>query len=159
MPPQPPPLPALQAPVDRRTHVLLRAAVVDLVEREQARRFAPTVHAGAPGRSVRHVDDPALGDAGARADVVLAMLRAVSGRTPDPLLWLTRPGELSPHDVDLRWLAPAAWASRAYGLDVGLVVVTRLGWFDPVSGVCREWRRLRPGPRARTMPGTPAPRP
>ena len=64
--------------------------------------------------------------------------------TPRPALWLTRPGELSPHDDDLRWLGPAAWAAQALGMPVGLVVVTRRGWFDPVSDVRREWRRLRP---------------
>lgn len=151
--PQPPPLPALQAPVNRQTHVLLRAAVVELVEGEggRVRRFPPTLHVGVPGRSVRHVDEPALPDAGARADVVLAMLRAATA-LPRPLMWLTRPGELAPHDVDLRWLGPAAWASRAAGLDVGLVVVTRRGWFDPVSGVRREWRRLRRRPSAPPSP-------
>jgi hypothetical protein len=59
------------------------------------------------------------------------------------VLWLTRPGELSPHDDDLRWLGPATWACAALGVPVGLVVVTRRGWFDPVSDVRREWRRLR----------------
>ena len=80
---------------------------------------------------------------GLRADVVLALLRAAASLTPRPALWLTRPGELSPHDDDLRWLGPAAWAAQALGMPVGLVVVTRRGWFDPVSDVRREWRRLR----------------
>lgn len=142
--PLPPPLPALQAPVDRHTHRVLRAAVVELVESRQARSGPPVLHAGIPGRAVRHVDDPALGDAGARADVVLALLRGSSRLVPRPVLWLTRPGELSTHDIDLRWLGAAGWASRASGLDVALVVVTPRGWFDPVSDVRREWRRLRP---------------
>ena len=136
-------MPALQAPVDRYTHVVLRAATVELVEHEQRHRFPTAIHAGVPGRAVRHVDEPALSGAGVRADVVLMMLRQASASVPRPILWLTRPGELSPHDDDLRWLGPAAWASRALGLEVGLVVVTRRGWFDPVSDVRREWRRLR----------------
>ncbi|WP_307861736.1 hypothetical protein [Nocardioides xinjiangensis] len=144
----PPPLPTLQAPVDRHTHVVLRAAVVELVAAEQRRRFPTAVHAGAPGRCLRHVDDPPS-DAGLRADLALALLRGAATLTPRPLLWLTRPGELSPHDEDLRWVGPAAWAGRALGLDVGLVVVTRRGWFDPVSDVRREWRRLRPPPTTR----------
>lgn len=142
--PLPPPLPSLQAPVDRRTHLLLRAAVVELVDSRQARSAPPALHAGIPGRAVRHVDDPALGDAGVRSDVVLALLRGGSRLVGHPLLWLTRPGELSTHDIDLRWLGPAGWASRASGVDPVLVVVTPRGWFDPVSGVRREWRRLRP---------------
>lgn len=148
MPPQQPPLHALQAPVDRGTHLALRAAAVELVERERRRRFPATVHAGVPGRSLRHVDDPPVADAGLRADVALTLLRTALSTTDRPMLWLTRPGELSPHDDDLRWLGPSAWAGRALGLDVGLVVVTRRGWFDPVSGVCREWHRLRRRPSA-----------
>lgn len=131
----------LQAPIDRRTHQVLRDAVLELVEGEPRRRFPTALHAGVPGRSVRHVEDPPLSDAGLRADVVLSLLRARSAHPP--ALWLTRPGELSPHDDDLRWLGPARWAASALGLPVGLVVVTRRGWFDPVSGVRREWRRLR----------------
>ena len=144
-PPLPPP-PALRAPVDRRTHAVLRAATLALVEGETRRRFPATVHAGVPGQSVHHVDDPPLPDAALRADAVLALLRAAGSLAPHPVLWLTRPGELSPHDDDLRWLGPATWAAQALGSPVGLVVVTRRGWFDPVSDVRREWRRLRPRP-------------
>jgi hypothetical protein len=82
------------------------------------------------------------------------MLRRSASLAARPVLWLTRPGELSPHDDDLRWLGPTAWASQALGAHVGLVVVTRRGWFDPVSGVRREWRRLRPrqGPAPQALP-------
>lgn len=134
---------SLQAPIDRDTHRVLRAAVLELVQAEPRRRsgFPTVVHAGAPGCSLRHVEAPPLPDAGLRADVVLTLLRGAPGSRPH--LWLTRPGELSPHDDDLRWLGPAQWAASALGLPVGLVVVTRRGWFDPVSGVRREWRRLR----------------
>ncbi|HEY0645051.1 MAG TPA: hypothetical protein VGD39_16600 [Nocardioides sp.] len=134
---------ALTAPIDRHTHVVLRAATLELVEGEARRRFPTTLHAGVPGRSVRHVEDPPLADAGLRADVVLSLVRRASSLSPRPVLWLTRPGELSPHDDDLRWLGPATWACAALGVPVGLVVVTRRGWFDPVSDVRREWRRLR----------------
>jgi hypothetical protein len=146
--PRIPPQHVLQAPVDRHTHVVLRAATVELVESESRRRFPTSLHAGLPGRSARHVDEPPARDAGMRADVVLALLRSSAALAPRPSLWLTRPGELSPHDEDLRWLGPATWAAQALGMPVGLVVVTRRGWFDPVSGVRREWRRLRPRPGA-----------
>ena len=141
--PRPGPDLGLQAPIERGTHHVLRAATVELVESRLPRQFPTTIHAGVPGRSVRHVEDPPVADAGLRADLVLAMLRQAAVRTPHPFLWLTRPGELSPHDDDLRWLGPSRWACAAVGVPVGLVVVTRRGWFDPVSGVCREWRRLR----------------
>jgi len=134
---------ALRAPIDRDTHRVLRAAVLELVEGEPRRRFPVVLHAGVPGRSVRHVDDPPVADAGARADLVLALVARARAIGPRPVVWLTRPGELSPHDDDLRWLGPVTWACSALGEPVGLVVVTRRGWFDPVSGVRREWRRLR----------------
>lgn len=133
----------LQAPIDRETHRVLRAAALELVEGEKRHRFATVLHAGVPGRCTRHVEDPPLPDAGLRADVALALLRRGAALTPRPFLWLTRPGELSVHDDDLRWLGPVAWAGASLGSPLGLVVVTRRGWFDPVSGVRREWRRLR----------------
>ncbi|RYB92140.1 hypothetical protein EUA93_17375 [Nocardioides oleivorans] len=141
----------MQAPIDRHTHVVLRHAVLDLLETDSRRCFPSVLHAGVPGRCTWHVDESAAPGAeagadpgaGMRADVVLALLRRASVLTPRPCLWLTRPGELTPHDTDLRWLGPSAWAASALGMPVGLVVVTRRGWFDPVSGVRREWRRLR----------------
>jgi hypothetical protein len=138
---------ALRAPIDRHTHQVLRAATLELVESEARRHFPTVLHAGEPGRSLRHVEDPPLADAGLRCDVALALLRGASARTRRPAVWLTRPGELCPHDDDLRWIGPVAWASASLGMPVGLVVVTRRGWFDPVSDVRREWRRLRRRPR------------
>ena len=135
--------PGLQAPIDRHAHRVLRAATLELIETEPRRRFPVTLHAGEPGRSVRHVEDPPVSDAGLRADVALALVRRAGALVPRPCLWLTRPGELTPHDDDLRWLGPTRWAGAALGSDVALVVVTRRGWFDPVSDVRREWRRLR----------------
>jgi hypothetical protein len=133
----------LQAPIDRDTHRVLRAATLQLIEAETRRHFPTALHAGEPGRSAHHVEDPPLTDAGLRADVALALLRRAAALTPRPFLWLTRAGELTPHDDDLRWLGPTAWAGSCLGSPVRLVVVTRRGWFDPVTGVRREWRRLR----------------
>jgi hypothetical protein len=122
---------------------VLRAATLELVEGETRHRFPTVLHAGEPGRSVRHVEDPPLPDAGLRADVALALLRGSTALSPRPFLWLTRPGEPSVHDDDLRWLGPCTWAATSLGSPVRLIVVTRRGWFDPVSDVRREWRRLR----------------
>ena len=135
---------ALRAPIDRHTHHVLRSAVLEHVEREHRRRFPTVLHAGVPGRSIVHVEDPPLADAGARADLAVALVVRARAMAPRPVVWLTRPGELHAHDDDLRWLGPVAWACGSIGEPVGLVVVTRRGWFDPVSGVRREWRRLRP---------------
>ena len=133
---------ALQAPIERSTHSVLRAAVLELIETEPRRRFPAVLHAGVPGRSVRQIDAGAT-DAGLRADLALALMRRAGTATTAPYVWLSRPGELSVHDDDLRWLGPVAWVAAALGRRTGLVVVTRRGWFDPVSGVRREWRRLR----------------
>ena len=58
-------------------------------------------------------------------------------------MWLTRPGELHTHDVDVAWLsaASAAWAEA--GRDLWWVVVTRHGWWDPRSDLRRQWQRIR----------------
>jgi len=142
---------ALQAPIERSTHVALRAAVLDLVESEPRRRFPAALHAGTPRNGLRHVDERPS-DFGQRCDIALVLLRgavaAAPRHMPDPPVWLTRPGELSIHDDDLLWWGPVAWAGAALGRPTGLVVVTRRGWFDPASGVRREWRRLRRRPPA-----------
>jgi hypothetical protein len=135
---------ALHAPIDRFTHHTLRAVVLELKEGERRRHFPFTMHVGVPGRSVRHVEDPrSPSDAGLRADLVLAMLQMTTGLKPRPCAWLTRPGELTLHDGDVPWASAVRWAAAATGTPLGLVVVTRRGWFDPETGVRREWRRLR----------------
>lgn len=135
---------ALQAPIDRFTHQTLREAVLDLKEGERRRHFPFTLHVGVPGQSAHHVDTPrSPPDAGLRADLVLALLQRACGMTPRPCAWLTRPGELSLHDGDVSWASAVRWAAAAAEVHVGLVVVTRHGWFDPESGIRREWRRLR----------------
>jgi hypothetical protein len=139
---------ALQAPVDRLTHTVLRAAVLELREAEPRVRFPARVHAGIPGRSRVHVLGGGPDDAGHRAELALALLHAAGRDVPRPYAWLSRPGEGTVEDADLEWSSAVRWAADALGTTTGLVVVTRSGWFDPVSGVCREWRRLRRHPPA-----------
>lgn len=141
---------ALQAPIDRRTHLALRAAVLDLRESERRLRFPVCVHAGVPGRSRVHVvGGSGPQDAGLRAEVALALLHRAARDVQLPWMWLTRGGELTVEDTDLAWGSAARWAAAALGTPADLVVVTRTGWFDPVSGVRREWRRLRRHPPTR----------
>ena len=83
------------------------------------------------------------GTVGLRADLALALLGRAARPTPRPCVWLTRPGDLVVEDADLDWGRAVRWAAAALGRTDDLVVVTRRGWFDPVSGVRREWRRLR----------------
>ncbi len=142
----------LQAPVDLRTHTALRAAVLELRESEPRVRFPSRIQAGVPGRARLHLlDGRGPRDAGHRAEVALALLHAAARDVPDPYVWLSRPGDLTVEDVDLDWGSAVRWAAAALGGSVDLVVVTRAGWFDPVSGVRREWRRLRRHPGGRPV--------
>ena len=68
---------------------------------------------------------------------------SAGGTTGQPLVWLTRPGELALHDVDAAWTTACAAAYAEAGTPFTMVVVTRQGWWDPRSDVRRVWRRLR----------------
>ncbi|WP_300406250.1 hypothetical protein [Nocardioides sp.] len=123
----------------------LRRAVLDHVVTERRRVFPPVVHVGLPGtdEACFRPDDHEL-DQALRTDVVEALARRV--RRPDaPLLvWLTRRGDLSEQDADLLWARAARGAAYELGRPLSMVVVTRKGWRDPLSGDSRTWRRLRP---------------
>jgi hypothetical protein len=136
-------VPLLTDPLPRPMALLLREAVRRHAIAERRRRFAPVVHLGRPGG--REWCAPATTgdtDHALRSDVMAALL-ARTGPAPH-LVWLTRPGELVPHDVDVAWLSAAATAYAEAGCDLWWVVVTRHGWWDPRSGLRQQWRRLRP---------------
>ncbi|PVG83680.1 hypothetical protein DDE18_04970 [Nocardioides gansuensis] len=142
---------SLQAPISRDTHVVLRAAVLEFRESESRRRHAPvTIHVGRPDRvSPTWVVGPGQRlDAALRTDIAAGLLhRALADRAlrlaGTPYAWLTRSGGLDLHDADAAWSAAVRGACADAGLAPVFVVVTRDGWVDPVSGVRREWRRLR----------------
>jgi hypothetical protein len=146
------PMPVL-APITRATHVALRAAVLDFKETDHRRRPPPTVHVGLPVQQpASFVHEPGASlDPGLATDVVGALLQRsrrelaarVGGAPPVPLAWLTRAGSLDPHDADVLWSAATRAAYAEAGLCATFVVVTRDGWVDHVTGVRREWRRLR----------------
>ena len=135
----------LTEPLDPGRAASLRAAVLALKAAERRRQFPPVVQVGQPGgcatrHAVRAGDmlDHSLG-----ADVVAALLLRARPQAEDPVVWLTRPGEPTWHDVDAAWLPAAAAAYAEAGVPLTFVVVTRHGWYDPRSGVARVWRRLR----------------
>jgi hypothetical protein len=127
-------------------HALLRREVGLLRARESRRVFDVSVNLGhlAGDRDsfvVRAQDLPVV-DAALRTDVVAALLDDVPGDVDT--VWLIRPGEPDPHDLDLEWLA----ASRlAFGMHdkvlAGFFAITRSGWLDVLTGHRRTWRRLR----------------
>lgn len=144
-------------PVDALTHTLLRAAVLAHCESERRRRFPAKLHVGVPDRSVHvHESGPSEDDA-LRADLAGAL---VQRWTRDPVLrgdgdsrgvlwsWLTRPGTLCLHDDDVAWGRALRRAAAEAGVPAEFVVVTREGWWDPITGVQTRWSRLRRRRRA-----------
>ncbi|WP_244927666.1 hypothetical protein [Nocardioides sp. W7] len=136
-------VPGLLEPVAPRTAALLRRAVLDHATSEPRRSFPARLHVGTPGGSQRVLAlEQEDVDHSLRTDVVAAMLsRAPAGA--EPVVWLTRPGELDLQDVDAQWLAAALAACVEVGRPLTMVVVNRHGWRDPRSGTARGWRRLR----------------
>jgi hypothetical protein len=134
-------VPAVVEPVPPDTARLLRQAVLALATGERRRRFPAVLHVGIPGEAATEVVDDRGWDAGLRADVAGALLRAVSGATTTA--WLSRPGTLELQDVDADWLGPLVRSAEENDVDLTYVVVTRHGWIDPRTGVNRTWRRIR----------------
>ena len=134
-------MPLLLATADAGALRMPRAAVRAHAATERRRRYPPLVHVGLPGvRELTVAAHPAATDHALRCDVLAAMLAATAG---PHLVWLTRPGELSLHDVDAAWLAAARAAYDEAGHDLTWVTVTRRGWWDPRSDVRRTWQRVR----------------
>ncbi len=133
----------LHEPLPRPLERMLRLAVLAHVVAERRRRHPTVVHVGHPGGDevvfACTVEDP--DDLGVRTDVLLALLARVP--RPEPLVWVTRPGDLETQDDDARWVAATRAASGELGRPVELVLVGRHGWRDPRSGLSRTWKRLR----------------
>lgn len=136
----------LQAPISLATHAALRAAVLALKETETRRSFPVVLHAGHPAGLAHAVPTDPGWDQGLRTDLAGALLTRARAACPGPVAWLTRPGALVLHDADAAWSAAFTAAGAEAELPHTFVIVTRAGWFDPVSGVRREWRRLRGRP-------------
>ncbi len=133
----------LQEPLPRALERELRLAVLHHVETEHRRRHPTVVHVGSPGGPevvfACAPGDP--DDLGVRTDVLLALLARCPA--PRPLVWVTRPGDLTMQDDDACWVAATRAASGELGRGVELVLVGRHGWRDPRSGLTRTWKRLR----------------
>lgn len=123
----------------------LRRLVLDHRVAQPRRVYAPVLHLGVPGLEVDHgIRGDVTWDHGLRSDVVAALLRRSRGADPEPpLVWLSRPGDLALHDVDVAWLSAARTAFAEAGVPLTMVVLTRQGWRDPRSGAGRVWKRLR----------------
>jgi len=140
-------MPGLTEPLGADRAKALRRLVLAFKAAEHRRVFEPVLHLASPGglRASYDIGRDEVMDPTLRTDVVAALLlRARTDTDTDPpLVWMTRRGELAWHDVDASWLTAADAAYSEAGLPLTMVVVTRLGWYDPRSGVRRQWRRLR----------------
>jgi hypothetical protein len=124
----------------------LRLAVHALRVAHRGCRFDPALHVG------DLTGDPATWqqaprerlDPGLRAEVAAALLSRAQTRPGRPAVWLTRPGVPEPHDLDLAWLGPLRRAlAEAEVVPRCLAVVTRSGWYAPLTGERATWQRLR----------------
>lgn len=131
--------------ISRAAHEALRLAVARFRASEPRRSFPPVVHVGRPGGAeVDFVDLPDHRlDHTLRTEVTAALLSCAQAGMRRPVVWLTRVGVLGAEDVDLQWYAAARAAYGEAGVRLGMVVVTKTGWYDPRTGARREWRRLR----------------
>jgi len=131
----------LTRPLERDLEQMLRHVVLAHATAERRRRYPAILHVGDPRTRelvfplTERIDD-ALG-----ADIVAAMRSRVP--RPRPAVWLTRPGDLTLQDIDAQWLRSARRAYAEAGVPLVYVVANRHGWFDPRTGLRREWRRLR----------------
>ena len=135
--PDPPRLPPADA--------LLRRAVLDFRLSERRKSFPPVLHVGVPGATcLAHEQRHAQAvEHGLGADLVAALLRRTRTGPVEPLVWLTRTGELVLEDADAAWLSAARSAYAEADVPLTMAVVTRRGWWDPLSERRREWKRLR----------------
>lgn len=130
--------------VDAETRATLRRAVFALRSGERRRVFPAQVHVGDPdGEHSTYTDDGARLDDGLRTDVVAALLR----RQPEgqrSAVWITRVGVPERHDLDLAWTGPCLGAFAESGeVPAWFAVVTKRGWYAPLSDESATWQRLR----------------
>ena len=134
----------MHEPTDQRS--LLRQEVGMLRARESRRVFDASINVGwlAGERDtfvVRAQDLPAV-DAALRIDVLSSLVEQAPAERVG--VWLVRPGQPHPHDLDLEWLAAAGIAFGIHGREpAGFHTITRSGWLDVRTGERRTWKRLR----------------
>lgn len=122
----------------------LREAVHRLRQTHRGRSFERVLHVGSLGAEAARftIADRVDVDQALRLDVATALLERCA--EPQPLLWITRPGDPEPWLSDLAWLRAAWLACRDDGRTPGpAIVLTKDGWTAPFTGEQARWKRLR----------------
>jgi len=130
--------------LDAETRATLRRAVFGLRAGQRRRVFPAQVHVGDPDvEPTTYTDDGAVLDDALRTDIVAALLRQQpEGRTS--AVWISRVGVPEPHDLDLAWTRPCLAAfAEADETPAWFAVITKRGWYAPLSGESATWQRLR----------------
>lgn len=130
--------------IDAEARATLRRAVFGLRSGERRRVFPARVHVGDPdGERTTYTDDGTVLDDGLRTDVVAAMLRQQpEGRAS--AVWISRVGVPEPHDLDLEWTGPCLGAfAESDESPTWFAVITKRGWYTPLTDESVTWKRLR----------------
>lgn len=120
----------------------LRSTVIGVRRQWGKRRMPLVLTAGVLGGLSCTVEvDPEGWDHALRVEVTSALIDSAGPACA--LVWLTRAGLPQWHGHDAAWVSPvlSAWSER--GERGRFVVVTPRGWYDPVTGRGRQWRRPR----------------
>jgi hypothetical protein len=129
--------------LDAETRATLRRAVFGLRSGQRRRVFPAQVHVGPDGEPTTYTEDGSTLDDGLRTDIVAAMLRE-QPEDQASAVWITRVGMPEPHDLDLAWTRPCLAAFAEAGqTPLWFAVITKRGWYAPLSGESATWQRLR----------------
>lgn len=107
------------------------------------RSLPVTCHVGHPRGEQSRWQHHEIDDQSLRADLVE---RAIDGLlvTRHACAWVTRGGGTELTDPDADWFAAARTGFARHGLELpAFFVLNRRGWVDLVSGVERQWYRVR----------------
>lgn len=119
---------------------LWRAAARELRASPLRARFPAALHVGTPGDHEVTLEGQRPRDFGERVELVTCLIDSLPATTWPLLVWFTRPGELTSHDEDQLWHAATRQAAAELAIALPFAVVTRQGWYDPVTSERGGWR-------------------
>jgi len=120
----------------------LRASTVRRTFPGSVEVVGPPEAAGSDLSPTRCAGDGRLLDRGLRVDVLCRLMPCTPGEVA---VVVVRPGHHeTPTETDRAWVGAAFAAAGVRGQQlIGVVLVSRWGWLDLLSGQRRSWKRLR----------------